>query len=93
MLTIITGFFGGFDIRLFLGIGVTMYRIGCFLIHDTFFHRHIKIKYRQKSKYIKRVLHAHSIHHQQSKAHEGVCFGFLYTSKKYALPEEIPVSI
>jgi len=45
-----------------------------------------------QSKYIQRVLHAHSIHHQKSKAHEGVCFGFLYASKKYALPVENPVS-
>ena len=87
------GFFGGFDIRLFIGIGVAMYGIGYFLVHDIFFHRRIKMKYHPKSNYIKRVLHAHAIHHQKSKAHEGVCFGFLYASKKYAIPAESPVSI
>ncbi len=92
IILIFTGFFGGFDVRLFLGFGVAMYGGGYFLVHDIFFHRRIKIKYRPKSEYIKRVLHAHAIHHQQSKAHEGVCFGFLYARKKYALPAEIPVS-
>lgn len=87
IILIFTGFFGGFDIRFFLGVGVAMYGAGYFLVHDTFFHHRIKIKYRPKSKYIKRVLHAHSIHHQKSTAHQGVCFGFLYASKKYAVTE------
>ena len=82
---ILTGFFSGLDIRLPIGIGVACYGIGYFLVHDTFFHRRIKIKYRPKSDYMKRVLNAHRIHHQKSKAHEGICFGFLYASKKYSL--------
>lgn len=82
---ILSGFLGGFDIRLPLGIGVACYGIGYFLVHDTFFHKRIKIKYRPKSKYMKRVLNAHAVHHKKSKAHEGICYGFLYASKKYAL--------
>jgi len=84
---ILTGFFGGLDIRLPIGIGVACYGIGYFLVHDTFFHRRIKIKYRPKSKYMKRVLNAHRIHHQKSTAHKGICFGFLIASKKYALAD------
>ena len=80
---ILTGFFGGFDIRLPIGIGVACYGIGYFLVHDIFFHRRIKINYRPKSNYMKRVLNAHAMHHQKSKVHEGICFGFLYASKKY----------
>jgi len=82
-LLILTGFLGGFDIRFPIGIGVMLYGIGYFLVHDTFFHKRIKIKYRPKSNYIKRVLNAHSIHHQKSNPHKGICFGFLYASKKY----------
>ena len=86
-LLIITGFFGGIDIRLPIGIGVALYGIGYFLVHDTFFHRRIKIKYRPKSNYMKRVLNAHAVHHQKSSAHKGICFGFLYAQKKYATTE------
>jgi len=82
-LLILTGFIGGFDIRFPTGIGVAFYGISYFLVHDTFFHKRIKIKYRPKSKYMKRVLNAHAVHHQKSKAHEGICFGFLIASKKY----------
>jgi beta-carotene 3-hydroxylase len=84
-LLILTGFLGEFDIRIPLGIGVAFYGIGYFFVHDTFFHKRIKIKYRPKSKYIKRVLNAHAIHHQKSKPHDGICFGFLYASKKYEI--------
>jgi beta-carotene 3-hydroxylase len=82
-LLIMTGFFGGFDFRLPIGIGVACYGIGYFLVHDVFFHNRIKIKKRPKWRYIKRVLNAHAVHHQNSKAHEGICFGFLYASSKY----------
>jgi beta-carotene 3-hydroxylase len=82
-LFIMSGFFGGLDIRFPIGIGVACYGIGYFLVHDIFFHRRIKIKYRPKSNYLKRVLNSHTVHHQKSKAHQGICFGFLYASKKY----------
>jgi beta-carotene 3-hydroxylase len=82
-LFIFTGFLDGYDIKFAFGIGIMMYGLGYFLVHDIFFHHRIKIKYRPKSKYMKRVLNAHAVHHQKSKAHEGICFGFLYASKKY----------
>ena len=82
-LLILSGFLGGFDIRFPIGIGVMLYGVGYFLVHDTFFHKRIKIKYRPKSKYMKRVINAHSVHHQKSTAHTGICFGFLYASRKY----------
>jgi beta-carotene 3-hydroxylase len=81
-LLILIGSLGGFDIRFPIGIGVAFYGVGYFLVHDIFFHKRIKLKYRPKSNYMKRVLNAHAVHHQKSKAHEGVCFGFLYASKK-----------
>jgi beta-carotene 3-hydroxylase len=82
-LFIFTGFLDGYDIKFAFGIGIMIYGLGYFLVHDIFFHHRIKIKYRPKSKYVKRVLNAHAVHHQKSKAHEGICFGFLYASKKY----------
>ena len=84
---ILTGFLGGFDLRFPIGIGVACYGIGYFLVHDIFFHKRIKIKYRPKSKYMKRVLNAHRVHHQKSTAHKGICFGFLFASKKYAVSQ------
>ena len=84
-LLILTGYLNNFDIKFPIGIGVALYGIGYFLVHDIFFHHRIKIKLRPKSSYMKRVLNAHAIHHQKSKPHEGICFGFLYANKKYEL--------
>ena len=87
-LLILTGYLAGYDFRFPIGIGVMLYGLGYFLVHDTFFHKRIKLKFRPKSNYIKRVLNAHTVHHQKSKANEGICFGFLYASKKYAVEED-----
>jgi beta-carotene 3-hydroxylase len=86
-LFILTGTLGNYDIRLAIGIGIMLYGLGYFLVHDIFFHKRIKIKFRPKSKYIKRILNAHSTHHQKSKEHKGVCFGFLYANKKYEVKD------
>lgn len=84
-LFILSGSLSGFDIKFSIGIGITLYGFGYLFVHDIFFHKRIKIKFRPKSKYIKRILHAHSIHHQKSTAKKGVCFGFLYANKKYSI--------
>jgi len=71
---ILSGILSGFDIRLAIGIGIMLYGIGYFLVHDIFF----------QGRYMKRVLQAHAIHHQKSTARTGVNFGFLYASKARA---------
>jgi beta-carotene 3-hydroxylase len=80
---ILTGILAGFDAKFAIGIGIMLYGVGYFLVHDVFFHKRIKIGYRPKSKYIKRILNAHGIHHAQSTPTTGINFGFLYASKKY----------
>lgn len=80
-LFILTGILSGFDIKLAIGIGIMFYGIGYFLVHDVFFHKRVKIRYRPKSKYIKRILTAHGIHHAKSTPKTGVNFGFLYATK------------
>ena len=82
-LFILNGSLFGINISLAIGIGIMLYGIGYFLVHDIFFHHRIKISYRPKSEYMKRVLKAHAVHHQKSTPKEGVSFGFLYASKKY----------
>ncbi len=84
-LFILTGILSRFDIKLAIGIGIMLYGIGYFLVHDVFFHKRIKIGYRPKSKYIKRILNAHGVHHAKSTPTTGVNFGFLYASKKYGI--------
>jgi len=65
------------------GIGIMLYGFAYFIVHDIFFHKRVKLKYKPKSDYMKRVLKAHAIHHQKSTPNSGVAFGFIYASKKY----------
>ena len=82
-LLILTGSLNDYDFRIAIGIGVMLYGLGYFLVHDIFFHKRIKLKHKPQSDYMKRVLKSHAIHHQKSTPHTGVSFGFLYASKKY----------
>lgn len=82
-LLILRGLLSGFNIFFWMGLGVTAYGIGYFIVHDVLFHRRIKIKYRPKSAYVKRILNSHGHHHMKSTKEGGIAFGFLYASKKY----------
>src|SRR6056297_3814909 len=82
-LFIFTGWLDGYDIKFAIGIGILSYGLAYFLVHDVFFHRRVNLRYKPISRYMKRVLHAHTIHHQKSSAYDGVCFGFVIASKKY----------
>jgi beta-carotene 3-hydroxylase len=84
-LFILTGWLSGFDIKFAIGLGIMLYGVGYFMVHDVFFHKRLKLRYRPKNRYIRRILKAHAAHHQVSTPDSGVCFGFLYASKKYAI--------
>ncbi|NIU38560.1 beta-carotene hydroxylase [Candidatus Bathyarchaeota archaeon] len=84
-LFILTGILSGFHVNLAIGFGIMLYGVGYFMVHDVFFHKRVKIQYRPKSRYIKRILNAHAAHHRVSTSDSGVCFGFLYASKEYSV--------
>jgi len=79
------GFLHRFDYKFWFGLGIFLYGMGFFLYHDMVVHRRIKIKYKPKSKYLKRVVHSHRMHHQKSTATDGISFGFFIVGKKYDL--------
>lgn len=65
------------------GIGVTCYGVAYFVFHDIIVHRRVKIKFVAKSKYMKRIMNAHYIHHKVHTKEGAEAFGFLYAPKKY----------
>ena len=65
-LFILTGILSGLDLKLAVGIGIMLYGLGYFLVHDVFFHKRLKINYRPKSSYLERILNAHGVHHAKS---------------------------
>lgn len=67
----------------FIGFGVLGYGIFYFVFHDIIVHRRIKIPFKTKSKYMKRIMNAHYKHHEVHTKEGAEAFGFLYALKKY----------
>ncbi len=68
---------------MYIGIGIMCYGVFYLVFHDIIVHRRIKIPFKAKSKYMKRIMHAHFIHHEKHTKEGGEAFGFLYAPKKY----------
>ena len=74
----------------FFGFGIMGYGIFYSLFHDIIVHRRIKIKYKAKSSYMKRIMNAHYVHHKKHTKEGGEAFGFLYAPKKYEVKSARP---
>ncbi len=68
---------------LYIGIGILGYGFFYFIFHDIIVHRRMKIPFKAKSRYMKRIMNAHYVHHETHTKEEAEAFGFLYAPKKY----------
>ncbi len=75
--------FPSIRLLMYIGFGITAYGIFYVLFHDILVHRRVKIKLKPRSKYLKRLIHAHYIHHQKHTKDGCEAFGFLYAPEKY----------
>jgi len=73
----------GWQISLGIGIGVFIYGVIYFVIHDLFIHQRIKIWKKTKNPYLLALRRAHKIHHKHLGKYEGECFGMLWVPMKY----------
>ncbi|WP_326372340.1 carotene hydroxylase [Flavobacterium sp. SUN046] len=67
----------------FIGLGILLYGMAYFFIHEIIIHQRIKWFTRTNVKYFKGLRKAHKIHHKHLGKEEGECFGMLYVPKKY----------
>lgn len=74
-----------FEVRiaLYVGIGITLYGLCYFLVHDIFIHQRFKIFRNTDNWYLKAIRRAHKMHHKHLGKHEGECFGMLWVPIKY----------
>lgn len=68
---------------LFVGIGITLYGLCYFLVHDVFIHQRIKIFRNSNSRYLRAIRRAHKMHHKHLGKEDGECFGMLWVPMKY----------
>jgi len=68
---------------LFVGIGISIYGMIYFLIHDVYIHQRFKWFKQLDSKYSRAILRAHGAHHAIQTKHGCESFGLLVVAKKY----------
>lgn len=61
-----------------IGAGIAAYGAIYFGFHDVIVHRRIAHRYVPRSRYMKRIVQAHRLHHAVESKHGAVSFGFLW---------------
>ena len=82
-LLLVFGSLGGFDFRYWIGLGITLYGLTYFIIHDLLIHQRIKRLPKAKATYLKALIKAHEAHHKLFGKDRGTCFGLLFFPWKY----------
>ena len=84
--SILLFFFGakaGFNWMFYVGLGILIYGIAYFMIHDVVIHQRFKWFTRSKNSYINTIKRAHKMHHKHLDRHDGESFGMLFAARKY----------
>lgn len=84
--TIALMYFGSlenYNYLFFIGLGIMLYGMAYFFVHDIFIHQRIKFFTHTKNAYFLALRRAHKQHHKHLGKEDGECFGFLYVPLKY----------
>ncbi|MFK7970721.1 MAG: sterol desaturase family protein [Bacteroidia bacterium] len=65
------------------GLGITLYGLVYFLVHDVLAHRRLKWWRSSKNSYLNAVVRAHKMHHKHLQKEDGEAFGLLWVRKQY----------
>ncbi|HXS57050.1 MAG TPA: hypothetical protein VN726_13055 [Hanamia sp.] len=72
-----------YNFLFWIGVGITLYGIAYFLIHDIFIHQRFKLFRNSDNVYFKAIRRAHKMHHKHLGKEDGECFGMLWVPFKY----------
>jgi beta-carotene 3-hydroxylase len=71
------------DFRFFIGLGIALYGLAYFLVHDIIIHQRFKIFTHWNNRYIRAIRRAHKIHHKHLGKEHGENFGMLFVPFRY----------
>lgn len=77
------GMAGGINYLFFIGLGIFLYGLCYFLVHDVLIHRRFKWFKGTKNSYLIGLRKAHKTHHKHLGREDGECFGMLFVPMKY----------
>lgn len=72
-----------FNYVFYIGLGITIYGMAYFFVHDIFIHQRIPFLKNTKNPYLLAIRRAHKQHHKHLDKEKGECFGFLWVPIKY----------
>ena len=71
------------DFMFYIGIGIAIYGVAYFLVHDVIVHKRVKILRNWNNPYVRAIRRAHKIHHKKLAKEGAESFGFVIVPKKY----------
>jgi len=77
------GTYTQYTFLLAIGIGILLYGIAYFLVHDVLIHQRFSWFKRTNNWYLKGLRKAHKIHHKNMGKEDSQCFGMLFVPLKY----------
>lgn len=83
ILLIFYGVKNSLSYHFYIGLGITLYGMAYFLVHDIFIHQRAKVLTHTNNPYLLALRRAHKQHHKHLGKEDGECFGFLWVPVKY----------
>ena len=77
------GTLGGYPLLAPIGLGITLYGMAYFLVHDIFIHQRFRLFRHTDNAYFRAIRRAHKTHHKHIGKEDGECFGMLWVPFKY----------
>ena len=77
------GMENGYNYFFWMGLGITLYGMTYFLVHDIFIHQRFRWLRYTDNRYFKAIRRAHKMHHKHLDRVDGECFGMLWVPLKY----------
>ena len=79
----------GHDPLQWVGAGVAMFGFIYVVVHDGIVHRHWPLRPKPRHRYLRRLYHAHLMHHAVKGRQNSVSFGFLYAPPVATLKQQL----
>ncbi len=83
IISLLVGINQDYNFLFWIGVGITLYGLAYFLVHDIFIHQRFKLFRNTNNRYFKAIRRAHKVHHKHLDKEEGECFGMLWVPFKY----------
>ena len=71
------------DFRFWMGVGISIYGVSYFILHDVWVHRRLKWFGKPQNSLLRGIFKAHQAHHRTNKKEEAVSFGLFLVPKKF----------